>query len=141
MPTEWLFGLIGGLLIGLSGVMFLLMNGRILGASGVIGGLVDGSGKANAVERIGFLAGLFLVPAILALAVGGQDTHLNPNLIIVAIGGILVGVGSRLANGCTSGHGVCGISRLSVRGMAATVVYLTAGGVAMVLFRHVMGWI
>lgn len=139
MPQEWLYGLLGGGLIGLAAALFLLLNGRIMGASGIVGGLVDGSGRGNASERAAFIAGLILVPGVVVLIRGNADTHLNGNLAIVILAGLLVGVGTRLANGCTSGHGVCGISRLSLRGMVATVFYLLAGGIVVVLARHVLG--
>jgi uncharacterized membrane protein YedE/YeeE len=79
------------------------------------------------------------VPATLAAVWGAPDTHLTGNLAIVVIAGLLVGIGTRLANGCTSGHGVCGISRFSLRGMVATVFYLLGGGLAMVAARHFLG--
>ena len=141
MEQDWLWGLLGGALIGTAAAMFLLLNGRIMGASGLIGGLVDGSGKSNATERWAFLAGLLLIPAALAFAAGGSATYLTDNALVIAAGGLLVGIGTRLANGCTSGHGVCGISRLSLRGMVATVFYIGAGGLTVVLFRHVWGLI
>lgn len=134
-----MMGLFGGLLIGTAGAIFLLINGRIMGASGIIGGLVDGSGKSSAVERIAFLIGLIGIPAIAAFAIGGSETHLTDNITVVIIAGLLVGVGTRIANGCTSGHGVCGISRLSLRGIVATVFYIGAGGITVVLFRHILG--
>jgi len=67
------------------------------------------------------------------------DTHLTDNMVAVVAAGLLVGIGTRIANGCTSGHGVCGISRLSLRGIVATVFYIFAGGVTIVLFRHILG--
>ena len=139
MPFEWILGLIGGLLIGTAGAMFLLINGRVMGASGIIGGLVDGSGRSNIFERVAFIAGLFAIPALLAYASGRTETYLTGNLAIVVAAGLLVGVGTRLANGCTSGHGVCGISRMSLRGIVATVFYILAGAVTVVLFKHVLG--
>ena len=141
MEQDWLWGLLGGALIGTAAAMFLLLNGRIMGASGLIGGLVDGSGKSNAAERWTFLAGLLLIPSVLALVAGGSATHLTDDALVIAAGGLLVGIGTRLANGCTSGHGVCGISRLSLRGVVATVFYIGAGGLTVVLFRHVWGLI
>ncbi len=140
MPVEWIFGLVGGLVIGLAGAVFLLGNGRIMGASGIVGGLVDGSGAANRAERLSFLAGLVGVPMVIALLFGfvpPNNVTTNPALLIAA--GLLVGVGTRLANGCTSGHGVCGISRLSLRGVVATVFYILAGALTVVLFRHILG--
>ncbi|MEH6836078.1 MULTISPECIES: YeeE/YedE family protein [Falsihalocynthiibacter] len=137
MEQSWIMGLIGGLIIGCAGAVYLLMNGRIMGASGVIGGLIDGSGRN--MERGSFLAGLFIVPAILAATVYPSQTNVTSNLFIVAAAGLLVGIGTRIANGCTSGHGVCGISRLSLRGIVATVFYILAGGLTVVLFRHILG--
>lgn len=141
MQTDWLLGLAGGGLIGTAAALYLLLNGRIMGASGIVGALVDGSARgAVAHERLAFLAGLFLVPAALAwLVFGGADTHLTGNLAAVTAAGLLVGVGTRIANGCTSGHGVCGISRLSLRGIVATVFYIGAGGLSVVLFKHILG--
>ncbi|QFS83798.1 hypothetical protein FIU97_13705 [Roseivivax sp. THAF40] len=139
MPTDWIMGLLGGGLIGLGGAVFLLMNGRVMGASGLIGGLVDGSGRGNAGERIAFLAGTAGVPFLLALIFGGVDNHLTENVILLVLAGLLVGVGTRIANGCTSGHGVCGISRLSLRGIVATCFYILAGGVTIALLRHGLG--
>ncbi|NVO23174.1 YeeE/YedE family protein [Donghicola sp. C2-DW-16] len=139
MEQDWIMGLIGGVLIGLGGAVYLLANGRIMGASGIIGGLVDGSGWSTAAERLSFLAGLLIIPALIVPFYKEVDTHLTSNLWVIAAAGILVGVGTRFANGCTSGHGVCGISRLSLRGIVATVMYILAGGLTVVLFRHVMG--
>ena len=139
MPMEWIWGLSGSLIIGIAGAIFLLVNGRVMGASGIIGGLIDGSGRSNAMERIAFLAGLILVPGLIAIMMGGADTKITNNLGVLIIAGLLVGIGTRIANGCTSGHGVCGISRLSLRGIVATVFYIGAGGLTVVLFRHILG--
>lgn len=141
IETAWLWGLAGGVLIGSAAALYLLGNGRIMGASGILGGLVDGSGRDNRSERLVFLAGLILAPALLAFATGTAETHLTGNWGIIIGGGLLVGLGTRLANGCTSGHGVCGISRLSPRSLVATGFYILAGGVVMALARHVLGWI
>ena len=140
MPIDWTLGLVGGVIIGIAGALYLLLNGRIMGASGIIGGLVDRSATGDAAkERLAFLAGLFLAPALAALAIGGAETHLTSNLWVVIAAGLLVGVGTRVANGCTSGHGVCGISRLSLRGIVATVFYIGAGGLTVVFFKHLLG--
>lgn len=140
MQADWLWGLGGGLIIGLAGAIYLLVNGRIMGASGILGGLVDGSGRATAGERLAFLAGLVLVPGLAVWARGAAPPlHLTTNLWVLVAAGLLVGFGTRLANGCTSGHGVCGISRLSVRGIVATVLYILAGAVTVLVFRHVWG--
>ena len=139
MNPDWIYGLVGGMLIGTGGAVYLLANGRIMGASGIIGGLVDGSGRSTLWERVSFLAGLALVPFLLLMAMGPKDTHATSNFALWIAAGLLVGVGTRLANGCTSGHGVCGISRLSLRGIVATVFYILAGGLTVVLFRHLLG--
>ncbi|MGJ8589508.1 MAG: YeeE/YedE family protein [Yoonia sp.] len=141
MPIDWIMGLVGGVLIGAAGALFLLVNGRIMGASGIIGGLVDGSGRSDWQERAALIAGLFIVPGIAAIAMGGSETNLTSNWAIIIAAGLLVGVGTRFANGCTSGHGVCGISRLSLRGIVATAFYIGAGGLTVVLFKHVLGLI
>lgn len=141
MQIDWIYGLIGGLLIGTGGAIYLLGNGRIMGASGIIGGLVDGSGRSTAIERIIFLAGVFITPLIVLQFMDRSETNITNNIVQLVIAGLLVGVGTRIANGCTSGHGVCGMSRLSIRGFVATVFYILAGGLTMAILRHVLGWI
>ncbi|MFW2587826.1 YeeE/YedE family protein [Sagittula sp. SSi028] len=139
MPMDWIWGLIGGLLIGTGGAVYLLGNGKIMGASGIIGGLVDGSGRNTALERALFLLGVAALPLLLLPFVGSADTHVTDNPAVLIAAGLLVGLGTRLANGCTSGHGVCGMSRLSLRGFVATTCYIGAGGLSVVLFRHILG--
>ncbi len=140
MQMDWAMGLLGGLMIGSAAALYLLGNGRIMGASGILGGLLDGSEVRLWRERGAFLAGLILVPLLL-VPVLAPETHLTGNAALLFAGGVLTGIGTRLANGCTSGHGVCGISRLAPRGIAATVFYILAGGVTVLLFRHVWGLI
>lgn len=139
MHIDWILGLIGGLLIGTAGAVFLLFNGRIMGASGLIGGLVDGSARADRLQNAVFLAGVALMPLLLLPLYGEADTHITGSIPVLLAAGLLVGIGTRIANGCTSGHGVCGISRLSLRGIVATLVYIVAGGVSVVIFRHLLG--
>ena len=139
IPTDWIFGLIGGLMIGSAAALYLLVSGRIMGASGILGGLVDGSGRDTILERGVFIAGLIAAPVLYGLVFGFPATNLTSNVWVLAAAGLFVGVGTRLANGCTSGHGVCGISRFSVRGIVATICYLGAGFVAMWVFRHMLG--
>ncbi len=141
MPMDWIMGLIGGLMIGGAAALFLLVNGRIMGASGILGGLVDGSGRTTAAERIAFIGGLIALPGILAYVTGGSATNATGNIAVLVIAGLLVGFGTRIANGCTSGHGVCGISRISIRGILATLVYIAAGVVTLLVFRHMVGWV
>ncbi len=136
IPVDWIWGLVGGLLIGLAGAVLLLANGRIMGASGILGGLVDRSGWDTWKERLIFLLGVFLLPIFLYPLYQEVDTHITDNWFVLIVAGLLVGIGTRLANGCTSGHGVCGISRLSLRGIVATIIYILAGGGTVALFRH-----
>ena len=140
METDWIMGLVGGLIIGLAASLYLLGNGRIMGASGIIGGLVDKSGWTSAADRIVFLLGLISAPSIYIFIFDIEaDTKATTNVIILILAGLLVGIGTRLANGCTSGHGVCGISRLSIRGITSTIFYIIAGVVSVVLLRNLWG--
>ena len=139
MNPDWISGLTGGLMIGVAASAFLLMNGRIMGASGILGGLIDLTGQANARERIIFLLGLVISPVLLIQFTGVKDTHLTSNISLIISGALLVGIGTRLANGCTSGHGVCGISRLSLRGIMATIFYLLSGVISIIVFKTMLG--
>ena len=139
MEQDWIWGLVGGLMIGSAGALYLLVNGRVMGASGILGGLVDRTGWSTAAERLAFILGLIAIPPLIVPLYAVVDTHITGNMAVIVAAGLLVGIGTRLANGCTSGHGVCGISRLSLRGLVATVFYLLGGGLALVLFRHVLG--
>ncbi|MEW2913460.1 YeeE/YedE family protein [Leisingera sp. JC11] len=140
MEADWIWGLGGGLLIGLGGAVYLLGNGRIMGASGILGGLLDGSGRNTAAERTAFIAGVIGMPLLIGLLTGGTpDTHVTSNAAVLVLAGLLVGFGTRVANGCTSGHGVCGISRLSLRGIAATAVFMLAGFLTLAVLRQLLG--
>ncbi len=136
--------LLGGMLIGLAVVLFALLNGRLLGVSGIVYGMIDrGPGQAGRSRtapserwRLAFLCGLLLGGVILLLvhpeAFGVSD---HRSLPATAAAGLLVGFGSRLGNGCTSGHGVCGVSRLSSRSIAATLTFVTTGIVTVLVIR------
>ena len=142
IDPAWIRGLVGGLMIGCAAALLLLGAGRIMGASGIVGGLIDGTAPAGGRrDRLAFVAGLVGVPALIALAGAAPQTHLTVRPELLILGGLAVGVGTRLANGCTSGHGVCGLSRLSARGIAATAAYLAAGFAAMAVLRHGLGWL
>jgi uncharacterized membrane protein YedE/YeeE len=143
MDQDWIWGLAGGLMIGLAAALYLLVNGRVMGASGIIGTLADGSetSPGGQREKLAFLAGLILVPPLLIPLYPVVDIHLTQDPLVLVAAGLLVGLGTRLANGCTSGHGVCGISRLAPRGLIATAAYLLAGAVALWALRHGLGWI
>ncbi len=139
IPQDWIWGAVGGLMIGSAAALYLLVNGRIMGASGILGGLVDGTGRDSMVERLAFLFGALAVPPLLVPLYTQVDTRITTNPVIIIAGGLLVGVGTRLANGCTSGHGVCGISRFAPRGLASTALYLLGGAIVVLVFRHGLG--
>ncbi|PZQ95674.1 MAG: hypothetical protein DI533_18735 [Cereibacter sphaeroides] len=139
-PADWLMGFLGGLMIGGAAAAYLLLNGRIMGASGIFGRLIDGSDRAGRPEAAAFVTGMIALPALMAMG-SGASTNLTGNVAIIVVAGLLVGIGTRLAGGCTSGHGVCGMSRLSPRSLIATMVYLSAGVVVMAFARHVLGLI
>ena len=133
---DWVSGFLGGLILGIGGAILLLCNGRIMGASGLLGRLIDGTESKPRVENIVFLTAMILGPLIFGLTPGVGSTNLIDNAAILIAGGILVGFGSRMANGCTSGHGVCGISRLSKRGVFATILYVASGVPTVLILRH-----
>jgi hypothetical protein len=110
-----------------------------MGASGILGGLIDGSGRDSTSERVAFLGGLVAIPPLIVPLYQVVDTQVSSNIAVLVIAGLLVGIGTRIANGCTSGHGVCGISRFSLRGITATAFYLLGGGLALAIGRHVLG--
>ena len=140
METDWIMGLTGGVVIGLAASFYLLTNGKVMGASGIIGGLVDKSGWSIAWERIVFLAGLVFAPMVYIIVLDIRaETKVTTNTTVLILAGLMVGIGTRLANGCTSGHGVCGISRLSLRGIFSTIFYVLAGIFTVLVFRHVSG--
>jgi len=140
MIEDFVFGALGGLMIGCAAALLLLGNGRIMGASGILGGLVDGSSWGAWQQPALFVAGVIGAPAIAVYVFGwaGQtNATVNPVLLILA--GLCVGIGTRLANGCTSGHGICGMSRLSARGIVATLIYLAAGFATVFVAKHALG--
>ena len=129
---------IGGALIGLSSVLLMLLTGRIAGISGIFGGLLNPrSGEIG--WRIAFIAGLILAPLLAGLIGYGMPSPQLPASWTVIIGaGLLVGFGTRLAGGCTSGHGICGISRLSARSIAATVIFMVVAIATVAVTRHLL---
>lgn len=136
-PQALLAALAGGVLIGLAAAWMVLGLGRIAGISGIIGGLLDGA--ADKGIRLGFIAGLLLAPLAWWLLKGSLPAMVfqaSGPLLIVA--GLLVGIGTRFASGCTSGHGVCGLSRLSPRSLAATLSFMAAGFVTVYALRHLL---
>ena len=138
-----LSALIGGALIGLSAVVLWGSIGRVAGISGIVGGLADlsqGAGEGGAGWRIAFLLGLCAAPLVFWTAGGGLPSiTISSSLPLLVAGGLLVGFGTRLGGGCTSGHGVCGMARLSPRSLVATLVFMAAGFAATFLVRHLVG--
>ena len=130
-------GLVGGLLIGLAVTLMLLLNGRIAGISGIVGGLLAPKGGVRG-WRVAFVAGLLLGALAYILAMGGPapvDVLASPPAILA--GGLLVGFGTRLGSGCTSGHGLCGMARLSRRSIVATAVFFGVAMLTVFLTRHI----
>jgi uncharacterized protein len=130
---------IGGALIGLSAVLLMLSTGRIAGISGIFSGLLNLRGEDKG-WRIAFLAGLILAPVIAGSIGYGMATPALPaNWAIIVVAGLLVGFGTRLGGGCTSGHGICGVARLSPRSVAATAIFMVTAIVTVAVTRHVLG--
>jgi uncharacterized membrane protein YedE/YeeE len=135
--TPWA-SLAGGILLGLASALFILVNGRILGISGILGGLLRPQ-NADAGWRVAFLLGMLAAPATLSwVAPAGlvSAPRIDAGYVAVVIAGLLVGYGTRLGSGCTSGHGVCGLSRLSPRSLVATGSFMAAGFAIVYVMRH-----
>lgn len=130
---------IGGALIGISAALLMLLNGRIAGITGIFAGMLDPL-NADRAWRAAFVAGLIAAP-ISAMLIGYTVPlpQMPSNLVTIAVAGLLVGFGTRLGNGCTSGHGICGIARLSPRSLVATGVFMVAAIIVVALTRHVVG--
>lgn len=130
---------IGGALIGLSAVLLMLLTGRIAGISGIFGGLLNPDSSDRG-WRIAFLAGLILAPLLAGWIGYGMPTpQLPSSWTVIAAAGLLVGFGSRLGGGCTSGHGICGVARLSVRSIAATAIFMLTAIATVAIVRHGLG--
>jgi len=136
---DWTSALLGGALIGLSATLLMLLLGRIAGISGIVAEALDGP-TGEMPWRIAFIAGLIAAP-LSAMLIGDAVPvpQIPVSLVAVAIAGALVGFGTRLSNGCTSGHGICGIARLSPRSLVATGVFMAAAVAVVAVTRHVLG--
>ena len=132
--TPWP-ALAGGLLIGLAAAIFVLLNGRIAGISGILGGLLKPV-RGDAGWRVAFVAGLIGAPWAYAAFSALPRVQVDAGYGVLAAAGLLVGIGTRYGAGCTSGHGVCGLSRLSPRSLAATAAFMAAGFAVVFLVRH-----
>jgi uncharacterized protein len=135
--TPWA-SLAGGILLGLASALFILVNGRILGISGIVGGLMRPV-KGDTGWRLAFLAGMLAAPLLYFVVAGPTVPRIDAGWATVVVAGLLVGVGTRYGSGCTSGHGVCGLSRLSPRSLVATLAFMGAGFVTVYLARHALG--
>lgn len=132
--TPWT-SLTGGLVIGIAAAMLLLLNGRIAGVSGIVGGLLAPA-RGDIAWRIAFVAGLIAAPAVYGLVTQLPSVTIEADLPLLLGAGVLVGLGTRYGSGCTSGHGVCGLSRLSLRSLAATLSFMAAGFATVYVVRH-----
>ena len=136
--TPW-SALAGGVLLGLASAAFILLNGRVLGISGIVGGLLAPR-RGEIGWRLSFLLGLLLAPTALTLWAPGliRAPRIDAGTLTLIAAGLLVGFGTRYGSGCTSGHGVCGLSRLSPRSLVATLAFMAAGFATVFVIRHLI---
>lgn len=144
MNIDWLnftpsAALSGGVLLGIASAAFVLLNGRILGISGILGGLLVPQ-RGDVTWRIFFLAGMLCAPTVLSLLWPHRivTPRIDADHITIIAAGILVGLGTRYGSGCTSGHGVCGLSRLSPRSLVATLAFMASGAMTVYFVRHLI---
>jgi uncharacterized protein len=136
--TPWA-SLVGGLLLGFAAALFILLNGRILGISGIVGGLLPPK-SGDTGWRFSFLLGMVAAPVVFAgFAPAGfaEPPRIDASYGVIVVAGLLVGWGTRYGSGCTSGHGVCGLARLSPRSLVATLAFMAAGFLMVYVVRHV----
>lgn len=134
--TPWA-SLAGGALIGVAAMLLILFNGRIAGISGIVGGLLSLK-KGDMSWRLAFMGGLIAAPLIWQLFASLPEIRIDGGFLMMALAGLIVGIGTRYGSGCTSGHGVCGISRLSPRSIVATLLFMSMGFVTVYVIRHVL---
>lgn len=132
--TPWT-ALAGGLMLGLASALFILINGRILGISGIVGGLLRPR-AGDTSWRLSFVLGLFAAPLLYGVSTELPQARVEASWVTVILAGLLVGLGTRIGSGCTSGHGVCGLSRLSPRSLIATLTFMGAGFVTVYVLRQ-----
>ena len=135
--TPW-SALAGGILLGLASALFVLLHGRILGISGIVGGLLRPK-AGDTGWRLAFVLGMLVAPGVYWLFADATAPRVDAGWGAVVAAGLLVGVGTRYGSGCTSGHGVCGLSRLSPRSLVATLAFMGAGFLTVFLVRHALG--
>lgn len=134
--TPWA-ALAGGVLIGIASVAFVLLLGRIAGISGIVAGLLRPR-KGDLGWRIAFVAGLLVAPALYGFWGGAPTLHITAGMPALVAAGLMVGIGTRYGSGCTSGHGVCGLSRRSPRSLVATATFMAAGFITVFILRHLL---
>jgi uncharacterized membrane protein YedE/YeeE len=134
--TPW-SALLGGALIGLAASLFVLLNGRVAGISGILGGLMAPA-PADVGWRVAFLGGLVGAPVVAMLVAAPPEVQVDASYGSLILAGLLVGLGTRYGSGCTSGHGVCGIARFSMRSLFATALFMAAGIATVFVTRHVI---
>ena len=130
---------IGGMLIGLAAVMMMALNGRIAGISGIVGRLLPPFADGEPSGAASFVLGLLLAPLVYAVAGAPFAQTVSGNVVLMAASGLLVGFGAAVGGGCTSGHGVCGMARLSPRSIIATATFMATGFLTVFVMRHVIG--
>ncbi|HEY4080817.1 MAG TPA: YeeE/YedE family protein [Burkholderiaceae bacterium] len=136
--TPW-SALAGGALIGLAASLLILANGRVAGISGIVGGLMQQRlTRSDIGWRVAFVTGLLIAPWLLGAALPLTVPQIDAGPLTLIAAGLIVGLGTRYGSGCTSGHGVCGLSRLSPRSLVATLVFMAAGFVTVFIVRHVL---
>jgi uncharacterized membrane protein YedE/YeeE len=143
MHIDWLHftpwdSLAGGILIGLATALLLVANGRVAGISGIVGGLLRPA-RGDIAWRLCFVLGLLVAPLVWLTMRAMPPAQIDHSPAVLAVGGLLVGIGTRFGSGCTSGHGVCGIARLSPRSLLATACFMAAGFITVFIVRHVLG--
>ena len=136
-PFDPVSAAIGGALIGLAATMLMLVTGRIAGIAGILGDLIDLAG-GDRLWRLAFIAGLIAAPLAIAAAGAPLRSPAMPGWVVTAVAGLLVGFGTRLGNGCTSGHGICGVARLSPRSIAATATFMAVAMLVVAITRHAL---
>lgn len=139
--TPWA-SLAGGLLVGLSAALLIALLGRVAGISGITGALLQVPTWSSVKQwgwRLAFILGMVTAPLVWQLFAPLPAMEMPSNPVIIIVAGLLVGFGTRMGSGCTSGHGVCGISRLSLRSLAATITFIATGAITVFVMRHVIG--
>ncbi len=139
-PAAWGRGLAGGVLIGLAAALLMLANGRVAGISGIAAGVLIDRVRSELPWRLAFLLGLVAGGGLVLYAIGARPTPVAGGVAMTLLAGLLVGLGTRLGHGCTSGHGVCGLARLSPRSLVATLSFMGCGFATVALLR-IGGWL